>query len=63
MFRHNYGFMELFLSKYQCGFRLRYSAQHCLLAMIVNWKLAIDKGDSFGAQKSKVFDCLPQNSS
>ena len=63
MFRHNYGFMELFLSKYQCGFRLRYSAQHCLLAMRVNWKLAIDKGDSLGAQKSKAFDCLPQNSS
>ena len=55
--------MELFLSKYQCGFRLRCSAQHCLLAMIVNWKLVTDKGDSFEAQNSKAFDCLPQNSS
>ena len=30
--------MNKFLSKYQCGFRKGYYAQHCLLAMIEKWK-------------------------
>ena len=34
MFRQSYSFMELFLSKYQCGFSHIYGAQYCLLAMI-----------------------------
>ena len=31
-------YMDKFLSKYQCGFRKGYNAQHCLLAMIEKWK-------------------------
>ena len=35
-------FFEPILSKYQCGFRKGFSAQHCLLAILEKWKLAVD---------------------
>ena len=56
--------MDKFLSKYQCGFRKGYNAQHCLLAMIEKWKKAVDNGNVFGAlltELSKAFDCLPHD--
>ena len=49
------------MSKFQCGFRARYSAQHCLLAMLEKWKSAVDNKKTFGAlltDLSKAFDCL-----
>ena len=55
-------FIDPLLSKYQCGFRKGFSAQHCLLAMLEKWKNAVDKGKVFGAlltELSKGFDCLP----
>ena len=55
-------FIEPLLSKYQCGFRKGFSAQHCLLAMLEKWKNAVDKGKVFGAlltDISKAFDCSP----
>ena len=48
--------------QYQCVFRIGFSAQHCLLAMLEKWKSAVDKGKVFDAlltDLSKVFDCLP----
>ena len=56
--------MGKFLSRYQCGFRKGYNAQHCLLAMIERWEKAVDNGNAFGAlltNHSKVFDCLPHD--
>ena len=56
--------MDKFLSKYQCGFRKGYNAQHCLLAMIEKWKKTVDNGNVFGAlltDLSKAFDCLPHD--
>ena len=53
--------MDKFLSKYQCGFRKGYNAQHCHLAMIEKWKKSMDNGNEFGAllaNLSKAFDCL-----
>ena len=50
-----------FLSKYQCGFRKGYSAQHCLLSMLEKWKSAVDNIEMFGAllaDLSKAFDCF-----
>ena len=38
-------YMDEKLSKYQCGFRKNYSAQHCLILMIEKWRLSIDKND------------------
>ena len=54
-------FMDPLLSKYQCGFRKGYNAQHCLLAMLEKWKNAVDKGKIFGALStdlSEAFDSL-----
>ena len=56
--------MDQFLSKYQCGFRKRFNAQHCLLAMLEKWKKAVDIKKVFGAlltDLSKAFDCLPHD--
>ena len=57
-------YMDKFLSKYQCGFRKGYNAQHCPLAMTEKWKKAVDNGNVFGAlltDLSKAFDCLPHD--
>ena len=53
--------MENVFSKFQCGFRKGYSMQQCLIALIEIWKSATDKGKSFGALLTdlfNVFDCL-----
>ena len=57
-------YFEEKLSKYQCGFRMGFSAQQCLLVMIENWRKSLDKGGSYGAlltDLSKAFDCLPHD--
>ena len=54
-------FFESILSKYQCGFRRGYNAQHCLITLIEKWKKSVDNGGAFGAlftDLSKAFDCL-----
>ena len=51
----------LIMSKYQCGFRKGFNAQHCLVSMIEKWKESVDSGGAFGAlmtDLSKAFDCL-----
>ena len=56
-------FQNIF-SKYQCGFRKGYSAQHCLLVMIEKWKKMVDWGGVLGAlltDLSKAFDCIPHD--
>ena len=53
--------IDSLLSKFQCGLRKGYGAQHCLLAMVEHWKSAVDKGKIFGAlltDLSKAFGCL-----
>ena len=57
-------FFEDVFSKYQCGFRKGYSAQHSLLIMIEKWKKVVDYGGVFGAlltDLSKAFDCIPHD--
>ena len=54
-------YFESILSKYQCGFRKGFSPQHCLLAMLEKWKLAVDIKKNFGellTDLSKAFNCL-----
>ena len=41
-------FESSFFSKYQCGFRKGFSAQHCLVSMLEKWKSATDNKKSFG---------------
>ena len=51
-------------SKYQCGFRKGFGAQHCLIAIIEKWRDSMDKSKFFGAiltDLSKAFDCLPHD--
>ena len=57
-------FFDNIFSKYQCGFRKSYSAQHCLLVMIEKWKKVVDNGGAFGAlltDLSKAFDYIPHD--
>ena len=57
-------YFETRFSKFQCGFRKGYNAQHCLLAMIEKWKTAVDNGGVFAAlltDLSKAFDCIPHD--
>ena len=54
-------YFENLLSKFQCGFRKGYNAQHCLIVLIEKWKKCVDNGGAFGAlltDLSKAFDCL-----
>ena len=54
-------YFDNLLSKYQCGFRKGFNAQHCLVSMIKKWKESVDSGGPFGAlmtDLSKAFDCL-----
>ena len=54
-------YFDNILSKYQCGFRKGFNAQHCLVSMIEKWKESVDSGGAFGAlmtDLSKAFDCL-----
>ena len=49
MFKQMSEFVEPILSKYQCGFRKGFSAQHCLLAMLERRKSTVDNKKTFGA--------------
>ena len=54
-------FESSFFSKYQCGFRKGFSAQHCLVSMLEKWKSATDNKKLFGVlltDLSKAFDLL-----
>ena len=54
-------YFDSILSKFQCGFRKGYSAQHCLIAMLEKWRSCVDNGEYFGVlltDLSKAFDCL-----
>ena len=54
-------YFDNLLSKYQCGFRKGFNAQHCLVSMIKKWKESVDSGGAFGTlmtDLSKAFDCL-----
>ena len=47
-------YFEHKLSKFQCGFRKGFSAQHCLIYMMEMWKKSLDKKGATGALLTKV---------
>ena len=54
-------YMDVFLSRHQCGFRQNHRTQHCLLAIPEKWRSAVNNKKIFGAlltDLSKAFDCL-----
>ena len=56
-----YPYLNKMFSKYQCGFRKRFSAQHCLIAMIEKWSQSLNSGgqaSAFLTDLSKAFDCI-----
>ena len=56
-----YPYLNQIFSKYQCGFRKGYNAQHCLMAMIEKWRKFLDIGGHAGGlltDLSKAFDCI-----
>ena len=62
MFKQISEYFGPILSKFQCGFRQGFSAQHCLLVMLQKWKWGVDNKKNFDAlltDLSKAFDCLP----
>ena len=44
LYKQMYEYFNKTFSKYLCGFRKRYSTQHCLLFMLEKIKHALDKG-------------------
>ena len=60
MQNHIYPYLNKNFSKYQCGFRKGFSAQHCLIAMIKKWCQSLDSGGQAAAvltDLSKTFGC------
>ena len=58
--KSNYRPISMVLSKCRCGFRKGFSAQHCLIKLLEQWKKSIDQGLVFGALLTgllKAFDC------
>ena len=54
-------YFEQFLSKYHCGFRKDFTAQHSLPSILKKWKSAVDNKKVFDAllmDLSEAFDCL-----
>ena len=39
-----YPYFDKPFSKFRCGFRKRFNAQHCLITMIEKWRELIDRG-------------------
>ena len=55
-------YFESLLSKFQCGFRQGFCAQHCLLVMAEKMKKIRDNKGAFAAvltDFSKAFNCIP----
>ena len=48
---HNqiYSYFDTLFSKFQCGFRKDFNAQHCPLAIIEKWRKTLDKSGETGA--------------
>ena len=55
-----YPYLNQIFSKYQCGFRKGYNAQHCLMTMTEKWRKFLGVGGHAGAPLtylSKIFNC------
>ena len=61
MIRQINKYVDVFLSRHQCGFKKGYSTQQCLLAMLVKWKSTVDNKKNIWAllaNLSRAFDWL-----
>ena len=56
-----YPYFDEHFSKFQCGFRKGFNAQHCLITMIEKWQRSVDGGGQAGAlltDLSNAFDFI-----
>ena len=61
IYNQMYPYFDKLFSKFQCGFRKCFNAQHCLVTMIEKWRRSVDEGGQAGAlltDLSKAFDCV-----
>ena len=64
MYYQIYPYFQTIFSKFQCGFRKGFNAQHCFLTMVEKWCKTLDKGGETGAvlsDHSKSFHCIDHN--
>ena len=55
MFKQISEYLESILSKFECGFKKGFSAQHRLLEMLEKWKSAVNNKRNFGALLTELF--------
>ena len=55
MFKEMSSFFDVIFSKYQYGFRNRFSTQRCLLDLLEKWKRSIERGKVFGALLTDLY--------
>ena len=60
MYNQIYPYFDTLFSKFQCGFRKGFNAQHCLLAMIEKWRKTLETGAVL-TDLSKAFHCIDRN--
>ena len=56
-----YPYFQTIFSKFHCGFRKSFNAQHCLLAVVEKWHKTLSENDetkSVLTDLSKAFDCI-----
>ena len=61
IYNQMYPYFDKLFSKFQCGFRKSFNAEHCLITMIKKWRRSVDGGGQAGAlltDLSKSFDCI-----
>ena len=56
-------FFDSVLSKYQCGFRRGYNAQHCLVSLIEKWKKSVDNRITYQDNASTFEELLNKDNS
>ena len=64
MYNQIYPYFPSTFSKFHCGFRKSFNAQHCLLGMVEKWCKTLNEGGERGAvltDHSKAFDCIDHN--
>ena len=57
-------YFDSVFSKFQCGFRKGFNAQHCLLTIVEKRHKTLDEGGETGVvltDLSKAFDCTDHN--
>ena len=61
IYNQMYPYFDKLFSKFHCGFRKGFNAQHCLITMTERWRRSVDGSGQAGSpltDLSKAFDCI-----